>query len=177
MNLYFRLIYTVVCSFFRPRIAYTDKASLSLRIMPNDLDINKHLNNGRYLTLLDLAGIDFFFRSGVFKMFFRLGLRPIVGGSIISYRKSLSLFECCTLTMELEAWDDRWNYFRFEFQNSQGVVSAAGYFKGALVSKKGFLTTQELFELVGFTNRKRKLPPAISHWIESENAMMAGQMG
>ena len=177
MNLYFRLLYTVVCSFFGPRIAYTDIASLSLRIMPNDLDINKHLNNGRYLTLLDLASIDFFIRGGVLKKFSISGLRPIVGGSIISYRKSLSLFERCTLSMKLEAWDDRWNYFRFEFLNSQEVVSAAGYFKGALVSKKGFLTTQELFELVGFKNRKRKLPPAISHWIESENAMMAGQIG
>lgn len=177
MNLYLRLIWTGICSFFRPRIAYTEKASLSLIILPNDLDLNNHLNNGRYLTLLDLASIDFFLRCGVFNKLFKKGLKPIVGGIIVTYLKGLSLFERCTLTMQLEAWDDRWNYFRFEFVNSQGVVSAAGYFKGALVSKKGFFPTQDLFELLEFTYRKCKLPPAVSHWIESENNIMADQLG
>ena len=144
MNLYFRLIWIIARSFFKPRVDFADKISLILHILPNDLDINRHLNNGRYLTLLDLASIEFFLRSGVLKRAIRKGFRPMLGGLIVTYRKSLSLFERCTLTLQLEAWDERWNYFGFEFRNSDGHLAAAGYFKGALVSKKGLISNNPL---------------------------------
>ena len=79
MNLYFRLIWVIIRSFFKSRIDFADKISLTLRILPNDLDINRHLNNGRYLTLLDLASIEFFIRSGVLKHAIREGFRPMLG--------------------------------------------------------------------------------------------------
>ena len=38
---------------------------LPLRVLPNDLDTNLHLNNGRYLTLMDLGRVDLMLRMGV----------------------------------------------------------------------------------------------------------------
>ncbi len=174
MNLYFRLIWIIVRSFFKPRVDFADKISLTLHILPNDLDINRHLNNGRYLTLLDLASIELFLRSGVLKRAIRKGFRPMLGGLIVTYRKGLSLFERCTLTMQLEAWDERWNYFRFEFRNSGGHISAAGYFKGALVSKNGLIPNKVADEIFGFKRGGCRLPPVVANWIESENAILQG---
>ena len=172
MNLYFRLLWIIVRSFFKPRIDFADKISLTLHILPNDLDINRHLNNGRYLTLLDLGSIDLFLRSGVLKRAISKGFRPMLGGLIVTYRKGLSLFERCTLTMQLEAWDERWNYFRFEFKNSDGHLSAAGYFKGALVSKKGLIPNKVADEIFGYERGTCKLPQAVANWIESEKAIL-----
>jgi len=174
MNLYFRLIWIIVRSFFKPRVNFFDKISLNLHILPNDLDINRHLNNGRYLTLLDLASIELFLRSGVLKSAIRKGFRPMLGGLIVTYRKGLSLFERCTLTMQLEAWDERWNYFRFEFKSSDGHLSAAGYFKGAFVSKKGLIPNKVADEIFGYERGGCKLPLAVANWIESENAILQG---
>jgi acyl-CoA thioesterase FadM len=137
--------------------------------------MNNHLNNGRYLSLLDLASIDLFLRSGIFKKMLKMRLKPMVGGAIVTYRKGLSLFERCTLTMQLDAWDDRWSYFRFAFKNAQGALSATGYFKGALVSKKGFYPNQEFIEQIGFSEEKNELPMAVAHWIASEKAMVHDQ--
>lgn len=67
MNLYLRLIGVIVGSIFKPKITFTGGHAISLRIWPNDLDMNNHLNNGRYLTLLDLASISLFLRSGILK--------------------------------------------------------------------------------------------------------------
>ena len=172
MNLYFRLLWIIVRSFFKPRIDFADKITLTLHILPNDLDINLHLNNGRYLTLLDLGSIDFFLRSGVLKRAIRKGFRPMLGGLIVTYRKGLSLFERCTLTMQLEAWDERWNYFRFEFKNSDGHLSAAGYIKGAFVSKKGLIPNKVADEIFGYERGTCKIPPAVANWIESESAIL-----
>ena len=174
MNLYFRLIWIIIRSLFKSRIDFADKISLTLHIMPNDLDINRHLNNGRYLTLLDLASIEFFIRSGVLKHAIRQGFRPMIGGLMVTYRKGLSLFERCTLTMQMEAWNERWNYFRFEFKNSDGLLSATGYIKGAFVSKKGIIPNKVADEIFGHERGDCTLPPAITHWIESENALLQG---
>lgn len=175
MNLYLRLIYTIIRACFRPRVAFSDPISLSLRILPNDLDINNHLNNARYLSLLDLASIDLFLRSGIFRKMLQMRLKPMVGGAIVSYRKGLSLFERCTLTMQLDAWDDRWSYFRFAFKNAKGVLSATGYFKGALVSKKGFYPNQEFIKHIGYPEEKSELPMAVVHWMALEKAMVPDQ--
>jgi acyl-CoA thioesterase FadM len=176
MNLYFRLIWIVVRSLFKSSIDFADKISLNLHILPNDLDINRHLNNGRYLTLLDLANIEFFIRSGVLKHALRKGFRPMLGGLIVTYRKGLSLFERCTLTMQIEAWDEHWNYFRFEFRNSDDHLSAAGYIKGAFVSKKGIIPNKVADKIFGHGRGDCKLPPAVANWIESENAIMQGTL-
>lgn len=169
MNLYFRLIWIISRSFFKRRIEFSDEIVLSLRILPNDLDINRHLNNGRYLTILDLGSVDLFLRSGILFRAIRNGFRPMIGGLIITYRKGLSLFERYTLTMRLEAWDDRWNYFKFEFNKLNGQLSAAGYFKGALVSKNGLVPNNAADEVFGNKRGLCILPPAIENWIKAEN--------
>lgn len=175
MNLYFRLIWIVFRSLFKPQIDFSDKVALKLWILPNDLDINRHLNNGRYLTILDFGSIDLFLRSGVLFRAIRNGFKPMIGGLIVTYRKSLSLFERYTLTMQLEAWDDRWNYFKFEFEKLNGQLSAAGYFKGAFVSKHGLVPNRVADEIFGYKRGSCVLPPAVENWIEAERNISAGE--
>lgn len=169
MNLYFRLIWIVISSFFKPRIDFSDEIVLNLRILPNDLDINRHLNNGRYLTILDFGSIDLFLRSGILFRAIRNGFRPMIGGLIVTYRKGLSLFERYTLNMQLSGWDDSWNYFQFEFKKLNGQLSAAGYFKGALVSKNGLVPNNVANEIFGYQRGSCVLPPAVENWIKAEN--------
>ncbi|GAC28971.1 acyl-CoA thioesterase [Brumicola pallidula] len=46
--------------------------------MPNDLDVNMHVNNGRYLTLCDLTRVDFFVRSGIAGLMLKHKWSPII---------------------------------------------------------------------------------------------------
>lgn len=173
MNLYLRLIWVVVVSLFRKRIAVTERLSLSLRILPNDLDINNHVNNGRYLALLDLASVQLFIRSGLAGYMWKNRFRPVIGGVTITYRKGLKLFEHAMLSIQLHAWDSRWNYFRFEFRNAKGELAAAGFFKGAFYSRQGLYPNSEIVRLFGIGDVQDLLPPAIAHWIASEKAALA----
>ncbi|MDC0434241.1 thioesterase family protein [bacterium] len=34
-------------------------------VLPNDLDLTMHMNNGRYLTICDFNRVDLFVRSGL----------------------------------------------------------------------------------------------------------------
>lgn len=171
MNLYIRLFWIVVTSFLKPRLNFKDKVTLFLRVLPNDLDVNRHLNNGRYLTILDLCSIDLFIRSGILKIAFSKRYRPMIGGIIVTYRKGLSLFEQCKVSIELESWDNHWNFFRFEFRKSNGQLASTGYFKGAFISKEGIMPNEKLDSVLNFDRGLCKVSPAIEHWIASEKNM------
>lgn len=171
MNLYLRLIWIFLASMFKPRVGFTDEVSLDLRVLPNDLDINRHQNNGRYFTLVDLVIIDLFLRSGVLKKAIRNGWRPMLGGGLITYRKQMKLFQAYRLTMQLEAWDERWNYFRFRFLNQAGEVCASGYVRGAMVSSKGRVPNEIADRAFGVHRAGSQLPDAVAHWRLAESAL------
>jgi acyl-CoA thioesterase FadM len=62
------MISLLINSFFKPKLPVEKpKNSLRLRVLPNDIDINLHMNNGRYLTICDLTRVDMFIRTGLAK--------------------------------------------------------------------------------------------------------------
>jgi hypothetical protein len=76
MNLYLRLLWTWIAARFKPAIRMGDTIEMSLRVWPGDLDINGHMNNGRYMTITDLAVIEYFTRAGFLPIALRRGWRP-----------------------------------------------------------------------------------------------------
>lgn len=73
MNLYLRLLWTWLRALGKAPIRIGDTIELQLRVWPNDLDINGHMNNGRYMTIIDLALIEYFTRAGFLKLALRKG--------------------------------------------------------------------------------------------------------
>ncbi len=175
MNLYLRLFWLLLTYRFKPKMKFTDALEVSLRVLPNDIDINGHVNNGRYLTLADLAIMEMFLRSGVLLRAIRLGWRPMVGGTLVSYRTGLKPFARYSIRFQLNGWDDRWNYFRFEFMH-QNKTAAIGMVKGAMVGRKGWVKNSEGDQRLGIERGEAELSPMLRHWIAAET-QLAEQMG
>lgn len=172
MNLYLRLIWLLLTYRFKPQMEFTDILDRPMRVMPGDLDINGHVNNGRYLTLVDLAIIETFLRSGVLFKAFRQGWRPMLGGSLITYRRGLTPFSKYTLRFQLQSWDERWNYFRFEFIQG-GKTAALGYAKGAMVGPQGWISNAAADAQLSISRRDRIHPPELAFWISAEQSLAA----
>ena len=102
MNLYLRLIWTLLRGWRQPRLAGGDTLERTLRVLPNDLDLNGHMNNGRYLTLIDLMLVEYFVRIGFARVLLKRGWRPMAGGSFITYRRGLAPLQAYTLRFRLE---------------------------------------------------------------------------
>ncbi|MBC7955569.1 MAG: thioesterase family protein [Cytophagales bacterium] len=141
-------------------------------MLPNDLDINGHMNNGRYLTLIDLMLVEYFVRTGFARVMMSNGWRPMSGGAIISYRRGLNPLQTYQLRFRLDASDDSWNYMRFEFVR-EGRVHAAGYMKGAAVARGGLVPNAESYAAMNLTPLSKPLPPAVAHWLAAEQGVMA----
>jgi acyl-CoA thioesterase FadM len=171
MNLYLRLLWTLIRARRLPRLQVGDTLERRLRVLPSDIDINGHMNNGRYMTIVDLALIEYFVRIGFAKVLLKQGWRPMSGGSFISYRRGLKPFQSYTLRYRIDACDTHWNYMRFEFVDG-GRVCAAGYMKGAAVGKAGLVPNAESYAALGLPVLGAALPGAVQHWLSAEQGVM-----
>jgi acyl-CoA thioesterase FadM len=167
MNLYLRLLWTLLRAPFKPRIALGDTIELKLRVWPNDLDVNGHMNNGRYMTITDLAIIEYFSRSGFLRVMLTKGWRPMLGGSMISFRRGLESFKAYTLRFSMLCWDERWSYMRFEFVQA-GQTMAVGHAKGAIVGRRGIVSSSETLDALGLSATSPAFPPSVQAWVEAE---------
>ena len=61
MNLLLRLFWILFQRRKQPQCGAFDTLRVRSRVFPNDLDLNMHVNNGRYLTFADLGRVDWFF--------------------------------------------------------------------------------------------------------------------
>jgi acyl-CoA thioesterase FadM len=172
MNLYLRLLMTLLRAWRAPRLVPGDTLERRLRVLPNDLDINGHMNNGRYLTIIDLMLVEYFVRTGFAATMLRQGWRPMSGGSLISYRRGLNPFEVYTLRFRLDATDQHWNYMRFEFVKGDKVC-AAGYMKGAAVGRGGLVPNLESYAAMGLVPPAHALPSPVRDWIAAEQGVMS----
>ncbi len=65
MNLIFRLLGLLLTTRWRGRLGPLEESVLKLRVWPVDLDVNLHMNNGRYLSVMDLNRVDVILRTGL----------------------------------------------------------------------------------------------------------------
>jgi acyl-CoA thioesterase FadM len=178
MNLYLRLLWTLLRGHWLAALRLDATLIQHWRVLPNDLDINLHMNNGRYLTMVDLGLMEFFTRSGFLKSLLAQGWRPMAGGVQMSFRRDLKLFQRYELHFRWLCSDERWNYMAVEFIR-HGVVHAAGMMRGGAVGRKGIVPTSrydEHFPEAGraelATMLARPLTADVLAWRESDRALM-----
>lgn len=154
MNLIFRMLYVYLLSLFRERLSAENMISrLSLRVLPNDLDINLHMNNGRYLTICDLNRVDLFIRSGLMKTMRKRKWYPVIAEHTMNYKKSLRLFERYDVTLEMTHYDEKFFYMKHTFSNAERVI-AEGTSKGAIRSRSGVIKPDEVMAAIEVDKKK-----------------------
>jgi acyl-CoA thioesterase FadM len=172
MNLYIRLIWALLRAWRMPRIVPGERIERQLRVLPNDIDINGHMNNGRYLTIVDLMLIEYFVRTGFAQAMLKAGWKPMSGGSFITYRKGLKPFQTYTLSFVLDGADSVWNYMRYEFRKLDGTLCAVGYMKGTAVGPQGLVPNEKSYARAGSEFQLKPLPESVALWMQAEKALM-----
>lgn len=169
MNLIFRLLGVIVGTFFRPRLRPLEESVVSFRVLPNDLDTNFHMNNGRYLTLMDLGRFDMMLRLGVLRTLLRRRWNPVLASVMVRFRRELSPFQKYELRTRILCWDERWLFIEQRFVRG-GELAAVGVAKSAFLGPKGRVAPSELVEALGYGMESPPVPPGIREWQEAEAA-------
>ena len=163
MNLIFRLIRVLLAALRRAPLDLLDTSVVRFRVWPGDLDINMHMNNGRYLTLMDLGRIDLMARHGTLREARKRRWQPVVAAQTIVYRRALKPFQRYSLHSRVVCWDDRFIYLEQRFQ-AGGKLAASAIVKAAVRCNGRTLRPQELLDAIGQARRSPAMPPAIKAW-------------
>jgi acyl-CoA thioesterase FadM len=130
-----------------PRIGMLETDNLNLRVWPNDIDFNFHLNNARHLSFMDYGRVHLMAKVGLLTPMVKARWTPVVGGVWITYRRSLPLWARFCLASRMVGWDDRWFYMEQTFTGDEGLV-AIGWVKGALLHRSAIVPPQQIVDSV-----------------------------
>lgn len=141
-----------------------DDVVTSFRVVPTDLDVLGHMNNGRYLTLMDLGRYVLLQRSGWWDEFARRGWAAVVAGQTITYRRELRLGQRFDLHSRVLGVDERWVYLEHRFMVGD-TVHAHAVVRGLFVRRGGgTVPLEELADAVGGFPDHLSVPTWIDDW-------------
>ena len=148
-----------------PRLGVLDEDRLAMRVGINDIDLNLHLNNARYLNLMDYARTHLLARTLLLDRIVKKRWVPLLGAAWMTYRRSLPVFVPYTITSRILGWDERWFYIEQRFESRKGLA-AVGWVKGILRDQSGNIDPQKVVHAVAPGLLSPPLPDAILAWNE-----------
>ena len=170
LNLWLRLLLLLICSPFRERLqAPFDISQLSFRVLPTDLDVNLHMNNGRYLTLMDLGRYDLMVRMGLWKHARKHGWMPVLSAANVVFRRELRLFQKFDLDSRLLWWSGTHVLMEHRLLTSSAdgsrVLAAKAIMHGGFYERanRRFVPASEVLAALGTDVE----PPALTPEIEA----------
>lgn len=169
MSLYLRLFWTLLALTWRKPISLLETSAINLRVWPNDLDVNLHVNNGRFLTLADLGVVTLSGRVGLFRAALRNGWRPVVGSAVARFRRPLKPFQKYRLETRFLGWNEKWTFYESRFI-VKGEVKATVVSKGMFLGREGPVPPLQVVASIGRAAESPALPEWVAHWAAAEAA-------
>jgi acyl-CoA thioesterase FadM len=170
MNLFLRLLLLLLTYRFRPRCEPLGPSRKRFIVWPPDLDVLWHVNNGVYLSMLDVARVDMMLRSGMAGPLRKNGIYPVVAAETIRFRRSLQLFQVFEVETRVIGWDEKAFIIQHRFSRRDEPIAEAVVRARFLRRKGGGVSARELLDLLG----KSEPSPALPAWIEAWNRENSG---
>jgi acyl-CoA thioesterase FadM len=165
---FIRLVWALIRSRFKRKVDILDECAVTMHVWPNDLDLNIHMNSGRYISMMDIGRVEILGRTRLLRKVIKRGWRPMVGASTIRYRRSLLPFQRFTVRSRVVCWDEKWLYFRHAIE-SRGELCAVGYVRGLLRGREGNVSPAQILELAGRPDAQSPpMPDDMAKWIAAE---------
>ena len=175
MNLWLRMLGVLIGMLFRPRLGYLEESVLRGRVWITDLDLNIHMNNARYLAVMDLGRFDHILRSGLMRVFLRKRWRPLLGAAAVRFRRALRPFEAFTLHTRFVGWDDRRGYYEHWIE-VEGAIACHALMWVAARGKDGRVAPDAIARAMGVDGPSPPLPDWVQHLRDLDPALDAAKV-
>ena len=165
VNVIWRTLFVILSARRRAKRGQTlDPAAVgTIRVttLPTDLDILRHMNNGRYLSLFDLGRWDQLIRTGLADAMKERDWYAVVSSETITFRKSLQLWQRFEVQSRFIGHDDK-----AVFMEHRAVVDGEIYARAIVRARMlrrtgGAVSNEELFAAVGHPEGV----PEIDEWV------------
>ena len=170
MHMIFRTLWHLLVVGRRgPRLGIGDVSRSRFRVWPTDIDVLGHMNNGKYLSIMDVARFDLIQRNGVLAVFRREGWYPVVVGQTITYRKSLNPGKRFWIESRIIGFDEQAVYIEQRFVRRDGgrapQIYARAHVRGRILRKSGgVVPIAEVIERTGADEGAFRVPEEVLAW-------------
>lgn len=166
MNLVFRLLWLRLTVGRKPPLGFDDVDRLPMRARWTDLDQLRHVNNGVFLSMMDLGRVDLMIRTGVWKKLMDAAYYPVVAAQTITYRKSLQWRQRFVLETRMAGFHDRALFVEQRFV-VDGEVYARAFVKARFLKRTGgTVTVDELNAIAGIDLTQLPLENWVRRWAD-----------
>ncbi|WP_404436085.1 thioesterase family protein [Microbacterium aerolatum] len=151
------------------RIAPTEISRIRLTTLPTDIDVLRHMNNGRYLSLFDLGRWDLLTRTGMGDAMKRYGWYGVVSAETVTFRKSLELWQRFEVESRLLGHDDKAIYLEHRAV-VDGEIYARAIIRSRMLKRSGgTLSHEELFGAIGRPEGLPEVEQWMHDWAEASS--------
>lgn len=155
-----------------PRAGAIDLTRVSrsrFRVWPTDLDVLRHMNNGKYLSIMDVGRFDLIQRTGLMEVFEREGWYPVVVSQTIAYRKSLNPWMRFWIESRVLGFDEQAVYIEQRFVRPDAErrpeVYSRAYVRARFLRRTGgTVPVAELIERAGADPDQFSVPEEVLAW-------------
>lgn len=162
-NLFLRLIILLLRLRWMPRVGFFDTVRLPLRALLSDIDFNMHMNNARYLGMMDLGRVQLMGQMGLLRALFRKKWTPVAQAVEIRYIRDIRPFAAFVLESRLLGWDDKYWYMEQRFVSGK-TVHAVALVRGLFLEGRTKIPSSRLAELAGADPVSPPLPEMVVRW-------------
>lgn len=134
---------------------------------PWDIDVWLELNNGRTLTLGDVARIVMFKRMGAMPVMRANRWGGTVAGSVVRYRRRVALFARIEVRARVIGWDERFTYVDQTIWLGDTCASQA-VLRTAVTDRTGIVAPARVAEAMGYGDS-----PVLPEWVRAWSAAEA----
>ena len=168
MNLYLRLLILLLRLIGLQRRGLFEESRVAFRVLPTDCDVNLHMNNGRYLSFMDLGRLHFVAQIGLLGIILRKRWGAALGAAEINFIRPLAPLQKFELVTRLVTWDEKYGYVEQRFE-SGGVLCAHAYVKGLFLDSGAGVSGSRVAAELGYTGAPPPLPEELRIWSERGN--------
>lgn len=168
MLLLARFLFVILRSLVRRRIGPLDESVIRFTVLPQDCDLNFHLNAGRFVSFMDVARVELIGRLGLLRKLLKRGWRPVMGGCVVRYRRSVQPFQRFDIRSRVVGWDDKWFYVE-HIVEKDGHFCAIGHMRTVIRGKHRTIPPKDVLALLGVDETSPALPPFVAEWREAED--------
>lgn len=169
LNLWFRLLLTFALSWRRSRMRVTECCLTPFIVVPSDLDLLGHVNNGKYFSLMDVARTDHAIRAGYISIFRRQAWWPVVVSATIQYYNSLLPFRRFIIETQLIGWDERTFFMhqRVLRNDASRKLMAQAVVRAVIRNSAGPMAAGDVVAALGNIVPPGPMPEWIAAWARS----------
>lgn len=170
MNLYIRVIYLLLrLKWIKPLKHPLDTSYHSMRVWPNDLDFNFHVNNGRVLTMLDLGRFKLLHDAQLLKPTLKRKWLPVLASAKVHFIRPLFLWDKLDIHTNVVYWDEKWIYLEQSIYVKEKLKVTA-LLKAAFISKQGKVLPSDIIGLMPEPPAQPQMPRKLEAWLHAEKS-------